>query len=66
MSETQTKPSGIVRRSAHLNRHKKHAKHMANVAARAALYQEMDGETGSGKAATWHSRLDALSAGTAT
>lgn len=66
MSDTQTKPSNIVRRSAHTNRFKKHAKHMQNVAARSALYQEMDGEVGSRRAGEWHSRLNALSAGTAT
>lgn len=58
--------SGLKRESAHKNRFKKRLKHVANMAARAALYAEMDGETGSLKAGDWHARLFALSAGTAT
>jgi hypothetical protein len=59
-------PSGIKRLSAHLNRHKKRAKHEANVRARATFYTAMDKEVTGAKLGEWHTTLFALSAGTAT
>lgn len=51
------------------NAAKKKAQHLKNVAIRSALYSEFQGEKGwianSGPAKEWHSRLDAISNGTA-
>ncbi len=59
-------PSGIKRNSAHANRFKKQLKHTRNQEARSALYSEFDKEQPGAKLGEWHTRIAALSAGTAT